>query len=96
MNAYERRRRERLMAAGARQKRNTEFKHARTLSAAHKLMQRYEDAYSKYYKRICKLSYSNGWYTVHHRKVRAARLEEMAVRLEALVHEQTLLHPEES
>ncbi len=95
MNGYERRKREREMAAGARRKVTREFHNAENLIKAHQLIQRYEEAYSAYYKRTCKVTYSTGWFTVHNRKVRAMRLEEMAQKLEALIHEQNMRHPEE-
>lgn len=95
MNAYERRDRERKMAAAARRKPDLEERRAKTLFHAVALMKRYEEAYSNYHKRLCKVTYSCGWFTVHNRKVRALRLEEMIKKLESLVHEQQLEHPEE-
>ena len=95
MNAYERRARERKLEAAARRKPDLEFRRAERLIAANKLIQRYEEAYSKYHKRLIKVTYNAGWFTVHSRKVRAIRLEEMARNLESLVHEQSLLHPED-
>lgn len=96
MNAYERRARERRMEAAARRKPDLEERRAKTMFQAVALMKRYEEAYSSYYKRICKITYSSGWFTVHNRKVRADRLLEMTRKLEGLVHEQRLTHPEES
>jgi hypothetical protein len=96
MNAYERRARERRLEAAARRKPDLEERRANTMFQAAALMKRYEEAYSSYYKRACKVTYSSGWFTVHHRKVRADRLLEMARKLEGLAHEQGLTRPEES
>lgn len=96
MNAYERRREERLRKAREQGASRQKLMHVKLALRREALLRRYEDAYKTYYGRICKASYAKGWFTIHNRKVREQRLEEMTKNLEALIHERNLNAPEES
>lgn len=95
MNAYERRARERKLAAAARNEVYRDRRQADRLLAANQLAKRYEDVYMQFHQRPIKVTYSRGWFTAHNRKVRADKLERMIRNLEGILHEQKLLHPEE-
>lgn len=95
MNAYERRREERLQKARDRGVSRQKLIHMNLALRRESLLQRYEEAYKTYYGRACKATYSKGWFTVHNRRVREQRFEEMTKRLEALLHERELNAPEE-
>lgn len=84
MNAYERRNNALIEKRRESRKANQEIR----MIEADALMRRYELAYFDYYGRRVKLKYSNGWYTVHHRKVREDRLLVMIKNLEVLIHKQ--------
>lgn len=86
LNAYEKRKAERVRKYVHR---NVE-RQASILAEADSKMRKYEEAYLQYHGRSCKVSFVSGWYTVHNRKVRAERLDEMTAKIQALLHEKEL------
>lgn len=85
-NAYERRRDHRNLLRRAR---TEQSRFVKILEIEHRC-RAYEDAYKDYYKVTCKVKYENGWYWVHHRRVRASELEQLTNNLLVLQHAREL------
>lgn len=82
MNAYEKRLAERNAKHAATRKANREIRKMEVDA----IMRRYETAYFDYYGRKVTVKYSNGWFTVHHRKVRQERFMTMIQNLEVILN----------